>query len=372
MDGFAVRGADIIGATAVQPRRLEVLESVAAGQFPSHRVETGQAIHIMTGAPIPEGADCVVRVEHTRPSGENAIEVLEDGDAGRNIRPRGEDVRRGSTVLEPGTVLRPGEIGVLAMLGVGRPQVFRKPRIGILATGDELVDVDGFAEVEAGRRIVNSNSYALDASVKEVGGEPVSLGIASDDVDNVSACLEGIDGLDALVTTAGASVGEHDLVKEGLEQAGMRTEFWRVRMRPGSPLSFGVIPRAGQLPLPVLGLPGNPVSAVVTFEVLGKPALRRMTGRKEVYGPTRRVRIAEPVRSNTGLTRFLRVHLDRDAKDQWSARLTGEQGSGMLTSVARADALLVVPEDVASFDPGDEATVLLLDPGDAAQSAMGY
>jgi molybdopterin molybdotransferase len=281
-------------------------------------------------------------------------------------------VRSGDTVLGPGRVLRPGEIGVLAMLGYGHAPVFRRPRVGILATGDELVDIDGFEEVRAGRRIVNSNSYALAAAVHAVGGEPVQLGIAKDDVDDVLSRIRHADRLDALLTTAGASVGEHDLVKDALERAGMRTLFWRVRMRPGSPFSFGVIPRAGSTGLPVFGLPGNPVSAVVTFEVLGKPALRRMTGRTDVHAVTRTVRIGERIRSKAGRARFLRVRLERDDDDGWSARLTGAQGSGMLTSVARADALLVVPLDASGYEEGESAVAIVLDPPDAAAATPGF
>ncbi len=372
MDGFAVRGEDVAGASARAPRRFRVTESVPAGEFPTQRVEPGHAIRIMTGAPIPQGADCVVRVEHTRPAGMDHIEIIDDGDTERNIRPKAEDVRRGETVLEPGRALRPGEIGVLAMLGHGVAPVHRRPRVGILATGDELVDVDAFAEVEAGRRIVNSNSYALAASVRAVGGVPVPLGIARDDLESVRARLDGIDALDVLVTTAGASMGEHDLVKEALERIGMRTLFWRVLMRPGSPFSFGLIPREGAASLPVFGLPGNPVSAVVTFEVLGKPAVRRMCGRAAVHASTRIVRIGERIRSNAGLIRFLRVRLDPDGEGGWSARLTGGQGSGMLTSVARADALLVVPLDAAGYDVGEFAVVLALDPPDPAQATSGF
>lgn len=372
MDGFAVRTEDIVGASAATPRSLRIIESIVAGEFPTKRVEPGQATRIMTGAPIPEGADCVVRVEHTRPAGADHIEVVDDGDAGRNIRPKAEDVRRGETVLEPGRALRPAEIGVLAMLGHGRAPVHRQPRVGILATGDELVDVDAFPEVEAGRRIVNSNSYSLAAAVRAVGGEPVQFGIAGDDVASVLARLDGIDALDMLLTTAGASMGELDLVKDALERIGMRTLFWRVHMRPGSPFSFGLIRRDGAASLPVLGLPGNPVSAVVTFEVLGKPALRRMCGRSIVHAATRTVRVGERIRSKAGRVRFLRVRLEPDGEGGWSARLTGEQGSGMLTSVARADALLVVPIDAAGYEEGERAVVLPLDPPDPAQATPGF
>lgn len=372
MDGFAARSADILGASEAQPIRLSVVDSIAASQFPSRGLGRGEASRIMTGAPVPAGADCVVRIEHTRPGNGAAVDVVSDGDAGRNIRRRGEDVRRGETVLSPGIVLRPGEIGVLALLGTARVSVHRKARVGILATGDELVEPEDFSEAQAGRRIVNSNSSALAAAVQAAGGEPVPLGIARDDVASVRERIGDPSSLDALVTTAGASVGDHDLVKDALEGMGMRTAFWRVLMRPGSPFSFGLMPRPGQAGLPVFGLPGNPVSAVVTFEVLGKPALRRMHGRAEVHGRTRTVRIAENLRSSAGLTRFLRVRLEREADDRLRARLTGEQGSGILTSVARADALLVVPPDVESYNEGDSVVVLMLDPPDAAQAEAGF
>lgn len=372
MDGFAARSEDVSGASAERPKRLRIIESVAAGQFPVHPVGPGEATRIMTGAPIPEGADCVVRVEHTRQLEGGVVEVFDDGDRGRNIRARGEDVRRGEIVLSPGVPLRAGEIGVLAMLGTARVSVYRRPRVGIVATGNELVDVDAFAEVEAGRRIVNSNSYALAASVQAVGAEPVLLGIAQDDVASVRERIGDLSSLDVLLTTAGASVGDHDLVKDALEELGMRTEFWRVRMRPGSPFSFGLIPRPDAAELPVFGLPGNPVSAVVTFEVLGKPAIRRMLGRTAVHAATRTVRVAGTIRSNAGLTRFLRAHLERAADQRLSARLTGEQGSGILTSVARADALLVVPLEIDSYNEGDLAVVLMLDPPDAAQPEAGF
>jgi molybdopterin molybdotransferase len=244
--------------------------------------------------------------------------------------------------------------------------VARRPRIGLLATGDELTDLDGYDDVLAGRRIVNSNSYALHASAVAVGAEPVILGIAHDDPASLREHLAPALDLDALVTTAGASVGDHDVVKDALEELGMRTAFWRVRIRPGSPFSFGVIPREGRPPLPVFGLPGNPVSAVVTFEILVKPAVRRMLGRRRLYPHTVRVRAAHRIQSSPGLVRFLRVTLE-PGEDAWLARLTGEQGSGILTSVARADALLVVPIDVEVIDEGEWATAVPLASPDVSQ-----
>jgi len=357
MDGYAVHAADVRGASADAPVRLPVVERVGAGAFPTRPLERGQAIQIMTGAPVPAGADSVVRLEHTTEEADHVL-VRDGGDAGRNIRRAGEDVTAGATVLEAGRVLRAGEVAILASLGVAEPAVHRRPRVAVLATGDELVDVGDFEAVRAGRRIVNSNSYALAAALHATGCEPLLLGIARDDTaDLVARIREGLSA-DALITTAGASVGEHDLVKEALEALGFELDFWRVRMRPGSPFSFGGLPADGRR-VPVFGLPGNPVSALVTFEVLVRPALRRMLGRSAVFGPTVRVRAAEPIPSRAGLVHFLRATL-RAEGDGWAARLTGPQGSGIMTSMAQADALLVIPEESNGLEVGEIASALLL------------
>lgn len=372
MDGFAVRSADVEGTSAATPRVLRVLETVPAGGFPTRAVGPGEAIGIMTGAPLPDGADGVIRIEHVRWRDEERIEILDDADAGRNVRERGEDVRRGDIVLRAGSVVRAGEVGVLATVGRSNISVHRRPRVGILSTGNELVDLDAFDRVLAGERIANSNSYALSASVQAVGAEPVRLGIARDDADSLANHLKPALALDALVTTAGASVGEHDLVKDALERIGMRTLFWRVKIRPGSPFSFGLIERDGRSALPVFGLPGNPVSAIVTFEILVKPALRRMQARARVHAPTIRVRAAQRIVSPPGLVRFLRVTLERDLDELPAARLTGGQGSGILTSVAKADALLVVPLDRESIEEGETAVAVPLRALDEAQAESGF
>lgn len=371
MDGFAVRAQDVQGASDTQPKRLRVIESIPAGGFATHAVGAGEAARIMTGAPLPDGADGVVRVEHTRPGPDGeTVEIFNDSDAGRNVRARGEDMKRGTTVLHAGTLLRAGQIGVLATVGAARVPVAVRPTVGLLATGDELADLDDWTEVLAGRRIMNSNSYALSAAARAAGADPVSLGIARDDADSLRAHLEPARDLDALVTTAGASVGDHDVVKDVLEELGMRTAFWRVRIRPGSPFSFGTIPRADRPDLPVFGLPGNPVSAVVTFEVLVKPVLRRMLHRTELFPRTIRVKAAHRIESHAGLVRFLRVMLQPDNAGAWSARLTGEQGSGILTSVARADALLVVPLDRAVVEEGEELLAIPLQSPDDSQATL--
>ena len=367
MDGYAVIASDVQGATRENPARLQLIEKVPAGGFPSLRVTEGTTIRIMTGAPIPDGADSVVRVEHTETGGDDVVIVFNDTDAKRNIRPRGEDVRTGDVVVSQGTVLRPAEIGFLATAGAAKLAVRRKPRVAILSTGDELADIDQFDEVRAGRKIVNSNSYALAAAVHSTGGDPIALGIARDERESLLTKLrEGLQA-DMLVTSAGASVGEHDLVKDVLEELGMQTAFWRVRVRPGSPFSFG---RIGNVP--VFGLPGNPVSALVTFELFVKPAIRRALGQRALYSPTLRVRVAEQINTKGALTHFLRARLTRDADGTWLAKLTGPQGSGMISSMAQADALLVVPEATDVIEAGEEADVIRLDAAHNAQSELGF
>lgn len=406
MDGFAVRAVDVRGARPERPVVLRVIDDVPAGSFPMGRIGPGEAAKIMTGAPVPDGADCVIRVEHTSAWGDvppdaggrdDTVSVFRDDDAGRSIRPRGEDVRRGAVVLEAGRVLRSGEVGVLAMVGCAEVCVHRRPRVAIFSNGNELAALDEFDDVRAGRKIVNSNSYALAAAIQATGGVPVLLGIARDDEESIRAHVEAAcdAGADVLMTTGGASVGEHDLMKDVLEDMGFRLDFWRVKMKPGSPVSFGWLdpedthgetapvsgatddPAPVDAPrerwpngrLPVFGLPGNPVSALVAFEVLARPALRRLQGRRAVYTPTVQVRTAERMPSKPGLTQFLRVTLRAGDDDFPLARRTGPQGSGILTSMASADALLIVPEESAGFDAGALATAIPLRSPDEAQES---
>lgn len=371
MDGYAVRSDDVRGADESHPVRLRVTERVPAGGFPERSVGAGEATRIMTGAPIPLGADTVIRIEHTREETADRVLVFNDVDSGRNLRFRGEDLRRGDVVLVPGRVLRAGEIGLLATVGASVVAVTQKPVAAILSTGDELADLSDYEEVLSGRKIANSNAYALAAAVKASGCELKLLGIARDDRASLREHLARASGADLLITTAGASVGDHDIVKDVLEEVGFELEFWRVRMRPGSPFSFGWL-RTNERRIPVFGLPGNPVSALVTFEVLVRPALRRMLGRADVYSTTMQVRAADPIPSKAGLTHFLRVRLRRADNGDWLARLTGAQGSGIITSMAQADALLVVPEDCAGLQQGELAWAVRLQPGDAGQETIGF
>lgn len=354
MDGYAVRADDIAGASAEGPVTLPVLETVAAGAFPTRPVRAGQATRIMTGAPLPDGADTVVRVEDTD-GGLERVEIRNARDARKNIRPRGEDFTQGAVVIEAGAPIGAAQLGVLASLGYGEVDVHRRPTVAIAGSGDELVDLDRFAEVVAGRKIVGSNRYTLDALVRQAGGVPVHLGNAADTPESLRGVLERSRGCDLLITSAGASVGEFDYTRQVLESLGATLDFWRVRMRPGAPLGFGTLDG-----MPWIGLPGNPVSAMVTFELFARPVIRRMLGHRRLYRRPQAAMLEEAVTIGARLMHFLRAITRVTAAGQLSVRLTGPQGSGILTSMSRANALLVVPEDRPRVEAGEVLNVLPL------------
>jgi len=357
MDGYAVRSADVKGATREAPKRMRVVESVAAGGFPAKAIGPGEATRIFTGAPLPEGADGVIRQEDTEASG-NDVAILDDRDAGRNFRLAGEDLRKGAVVFEPGTALTAAQLGVLASMARAHVRVRRPARVAILASGDEIADLDEADAILAGRKTATSNSYTLHALVRDTHAVPVPLGIARDDLDSVREHLErGVHQADLIVSSAGVSVGEHDFVRDALVAAGANMEFWRVRMRPGSPLAFAHIGTT-----PWIGLPGNPVSTMVCYELFVRPALRKMQGHRDLFRRTVRVALEEPVRTPGRLTHFLRAVV-RETPDGFTARLTGPQGSGILTSMAKANALLIVPEQRDDVLAGETLSAVLL--GDA-------
>ena len=358
MDGYAVRGSDIDGATAERPVSLRVLETVAAGRFATQPVSGGEAIRIMTGAPLPDGADTVVRVEDTD-GGTARVLVRDARDARRNVRPRGEDFREGDTLLDAGAPLGAAQLGVLASVGRSTVDVHRRPRIAIMGSGDELVDLDGFHAVLAGRKIVSTNGYTLQALVRDAGGEPVNLGVATDDPASLRDHLRRAVGCDLVLTSAGVSVGEFDYTREVIQSLGADMKFWRVRMRPGAPLGFGLLGTA-----PWIGLPGNPVSAMVTFELFVRPVVRRMLGHTRLFRRPVPVVLEERVTIGARLTHFLRAVVSTGDDGSVTARLTGPQGSGILTSMSRANALLVVPEDRSVVEAGETLHALPL--GDAA------
>ena len=361
MDGFAVRAQDVRGASPDGPVTLPVTEDVPAGAFPTEPLRPGAAVKIMTGAPVPEGATGVIRVEHTDGGTADRVEIREASDAERNIRCRGEDVRVGQRVLRGGEELTPSAIGILALTGHSEVEVVRPPVVAVLATGDELAELEDVKEVIAGRKIMNSNSHALGAQLRTTGAEAVLLGIARDDPEEIAARLEEGLRCDAIITSAGISVGEHDHVNRVLEEMGMDRVFWRVKVRPGSPIAFGLLASK-----PFWALPGNPVSAMVTFEAFLRPAMRKLAGHARLSARSV-ARVAERIVSVADLTHFLRVRLEHSACDLPEARLTGHQGSGILSSMTAADALLIVPEGVERLDPGDVAETIPLRP--AASSA---
>jgi molybdopterin molybdotransferase len=354
MDGYAVRAADVRGARGDAPVALPVTATIAAGAQPTMPLAPGTAMRIMTGAPVPEGADSVIRVEDTD-RGDERVLIIDARDAGRNVRPRGEDLRAGEVAARAGTSLGPAQLGVLASVGAREIVVHRRPRVAVLATGDEVVDLDAFDEVLAGRRIVSSNSYTLRAAVGEAGAEVVDLGICPDDRDALRTRIEEARDAqcDLVLTSGGVSVGTYDFTREVLRELGARMRFWRVKIRPGGPLGFGLL--GG---MPWLGLPGNPVSAMVTFELFARPAIRRLRGELLPFPRPFSVVVDDEVSIAAPLTHFFRVTVASDEGGQLHARLTGPQGSGLLTSMARADALLVVPLEQYGRGPVSPGTVL--------------
>jgi molybdopterin molybdotransferase len=353
MDGYAARGSDVRGASESQPVRLRVVEQLPAGHFPSRSIGPGECARIFTGAPLPEGADSVIRQEDTD-GGADFVTILKDRDVGVNIRRAGEDIRRGSTVLHSGAELGPAQLGVLASLAVAHPLVYRRPRVAILGSGDEIVDIDQPEAILSGRKIASSNTHTLVAMVRQAGGEPVNLGIARDTPESLRDHLTRARDCDLLVTTAGISVGEHDYVRAVLEQLGGELRFWRLRMRPGAPVGFGLL---GEKPW--IGLPGNPVSTMVTFELFVRPAIRKMMGHALPFRRSVRVTAAEPISVKPRLQHFLRGVVT-EGRSGPEARLTGPQGSGILTSMVQANALLITPEGQFDTPAGTPLDALIL------------
>jgi len=359
MDGYAVQAADTRGASRENPVRLRVLADLAAGYTTEVTVEPGTAVRIMTGAPLPAGADAVVPFEDTdeglngRRRSPHEVLIMKEVEPRRNVRDAGEDVRQGETVLTAGTVLRPQEIGVLASLGRSRIRVVRRPRVAILATGDELVEIE--EPLQPGK-IRNSNSYSNYAQVLKYGGVPIKLPIARDTVADVRARIEeGLrQGADLFLTSGGVSVGEFDVVKQVLSDMGEVT-FWRVRMQPGKPMAFGHIRE-----VPLIGLPGNPVSAMVVFEQFARPAILRMGGHTRLRKPEVTAVLLDKARAYRDRVRFLRAIVTQAEDGTYQAHLTGPQGSGILTSMVKANGLAVIPAG-PDLPPGSQVQVQMLD-----------
>jgi len=355
MDGYAVRSADITAVMKGEPVTLRVVGTIAAGDRAESPLKRGQAMRIMTGAPVPGGADTVIRKEDTD-GGSAKVQIRDARDVWKNIRQAGEDFQRGDVLGRRGTPIRPALIGVLASTGIGKVNVFRRPRVALISSGNELVDIDDFDDVVAGRRIVSSNSYTLDALTRVAGGVPVDLGIAADTKASLRKKLEAAGGCDLIITSAGVSVGDLDHTRDVFAALGGKQIFWKVRMRPGAPLAFGLLNG-----VPWIGVSGNPVSAMVSFELFVRPALRKMQGHTSFFRRTVTVTLEEEVKIAAKLTHFLRAWVSRREDGTLTARLTGLQSSGALTSMAKANALLIVPETSQTVAKGAQLKALLLD-----------
>lgn len=399
MDGFALRSADVANAPAV----LAIIEDIKAGDMPGKTVLAGKCARIMTGAPVPQGADAVIRVEDTQAVSDTQVQINVTVKANNDIRPRGEGMQNGAVVLASGTEITPGAVGMLAMVKRANVQVYRLPTVAILSTGDEL---EGLNDPFDANKIPDANSYALMAQVQALGIQPELLGIARDDPDHLKAMLQRGLQYDVLLVSGGTSVGVHDYVRPTLEALGVQMKFWRVEMKPGHPMAFGVAPstvsakvfeadavqgarsaatqayladrqgsehRATQQCAAcdtfVFGLPGNPVSSMVCFEEFVLPALRRMTGHTRIHRRTVEARLTHDVKHKHSRTEFVRVMLSRE-EGGYAATSTGAQGSGILASMSRAEGLMVVPAQSKGMSAGEQVTVQLLD-GTAYQAEAG-
>ena len=357
MDGYAVRSADL----AKIPAMLEIIEDIKAGDMPGKTVQAGRCARIMTGAPVPQGADAVIRVEDTQAFSENKVQINAAVKPGNDIRLRAEGMCNGAVVLATGTEITAGVIGVLATVKCAQVQVYRRPRVAILSTGNELEDMDDPVDPN---KIPNSNSYALMAQVQALGMEPDLLGIARDDPAELEEYLQRGLRFDVLLVSGGTSVGVHDYVRPILESLGVKMKFWRVAMKPGHPVAFGATETCI-----VFGLPGNPVSSMVCFEEFVAPALRRMMGHARLFRRTIAARLTHDLKHQPGRTEFVRVTLSKE-EGGYTATSTGAQGSGMLLSMAKADGLMIVPAGRTGLAAGEPVVVQLLD-GTAFQNDAG-
>ncbi len=369
MDGYAVISRDTRGASAESPKFLRVIDTVMAGSISQHEVVPGTAVRIMTGAPVPEGADSVVQFENTdeekrkesaadRPI--TRVGILSETSPGLNIRKAGEDIARGTIALRQGTVIRPAEVGLLASLGYSQVKAIRRPVVAVLSTGNELVDV-GKPLPEG--KIYDSNTYSIAGLVRRYGAIPKILGIAQDSEEELISKLKQAQDADMLVTTGGVSAGDYDMVKDILARDGEMV-FWKVRVKPGKPLAFGKIKGSSRdgttRNIPHLGLPGNAVSCMVSFELFVRPALLKMMGKKNFTKPTVEAIMEDSVKNSAGRRIYDRAIVER-RDGRYYARLTGPQGSGVLTSMSRANGLVLIPEDRKEVNKGEVVQAIMLD-----------
>lgn len=343
MDGYAARSTDI----AAVPVSLQVVEEIAAGSFPTRSLDPGEATRVMTGAPVPANADCVIRREDTD-DGRTHVSIVNNRDIGRNIRRKGEDFCAGDMLFNAGEEISVAHAGALASAGIKSVSVHRKPTVALISSGDELVELGDFDASLSGRKIVSSNSITLSALVRHAGGEPLDPGIARDDHASLREKIEAARDADLIVTSAGLSVGDHDHVRDVIEEVGGSIDFWKVKMRPGAPLAFGEVNG-----IPWIGMSGNPVSAMVTFEIFVRPVIRRMLGHQRLFAPTFPVKTGGAITLAAPLMHFLRVIVSRNENGEDVANLAGSQSSSVLTAMARANALLILPGDTLEIHEGE-------------------
>lgn len=363
MDGFAVMASDTENASINTPVKLTVIDSVYAGDMPNSKVSPNTAIRIMTGAPIPDGANAVVPFEQTNEIQQKStkqhldtIDILKPVKENDYIRFRGEDIKSGDNIFKKGTILRPSEIGVLATLGFKDIPVIRKPKIAIISTGNELTDLG--EPIQLGK-IYDANTYSIASSVEKYGGTPIIIGIAKDNEESLNDLLDKALNYDILVTSAGVSKGDYDIVKNILSQRG-NIEFWSVNMKPAKPIAFGWINKSKNEKLPLLGLPGNPVSAMVAFEQFVRPSILKLKGYTKLDKPFVHAILKNSIKNQDGRRMYVRVLVKKEGVDYY-AEATGNQGSHVLTSMAKANGLAVCPENVLEIKSGQKIEVQMID-----------
>ncbi len=350
MDGYALIAKDIASATPENPVRLKLGEEIAAGHQTDVTLKPGEAFRIMTGAPIPKGADAVIMQEDTERNGDSVL-VKDRAEVGENIREAGEDVREGEVVVPKGVDITPAQIGMMAVVGRSQIYVSQRPRIAILSTGDEILELD---ETATGPCIYNSNGHMLSAQIRSAGGLPVYLGIAKDTEEDLLEKFNWALECDCVVSSGGVSVGDYDLVKASLKKLGQEMLFWKVAMKPGKPLAFG---RIGETP--IFGLPGNPVSSFVSFEQFVRPSIRKILGCSELFPQTVRARLKRTIHKKPGRLHFLSSIVSWD-ENGYHVAPAEEQGSGVLKSTVHANGLLVFPLEADTLEEGTTVTVQLL------------
>jgi molybdopterin molybdotransferase len=351
MDGYALRWEDTRGASISKPVILKVIEDIPAGTIPRKSIGSGESSRIMTGAPMPDGANAVVRVEDTEKDGQR-VKVFVKAKEGQDIRPAGEDVREGELVISQGDVIRPAEIGMLAALGRSFISVYQRPLVAVVATGDELVDID---ENPTSWQIISSNSYSIAAQIIDCGAVPLQIGIAKDKRDDLVAKFQAALRADIIISSGGVSVGDYDLVKDVMKEVGNQMKFWQVAMRPGKPLAFGSMNG-----IPVFGLPGNPVSSMVSFEQFVRPSILKMMGHKNLFRRIVRATLKDDITKKEGTRHFIRALVNYE-NGRYFATTTGEQGSGILKSMVMANGLIILPEHAAYVKKGEEVSIQLID-----------